>query len=47
MAVENLTWGNYFVGNMIPVTLGNIIGGVAVGFTFWFSFLRGTGNDEK
>ncbi len=47
VAVENLTWGNYFVGNMIPVTLGNIIGGVAVGFTFWFSFLRGTGNDEK
>ena len=41
VAVESLTWGNYFLGNMIPVTLGNIVGGVAVGFTFWFSFLRG------
>ncbi len=41
VAVENLTWGNYFLGNMIPVTLGNIVGGVAVGFTYWFAFLRG------
>ena len=42
VAVDSLTWGNYFLGNMIPVTLGNIVGGVAVGFTYWFSFLRGT-----
>ena len=47
VAVENLTWGNYFLGNLIPVTLGNIVGGVAVGFTFWFSFLRGAGRDKK
>lgn len=47
VAVENLTWGNYLLGNLIPVTLGNIVGGVAVGFTFWFSFLRGAGRDKK
>ncbi len=41
VAVESLTWGNYFLGNMLPVTLGNILGGVAIGFTYWFSFLRG------
>lgn len=40
VALENLTWGNYFLGNLIPVTLGNIVGGVAVGWTMWFSFLR-------
>ena len=47
VAVEDLTWGNYLLGNLIPVTLGNIVGGVAVGFTFWFSFLRGAGRDKK
>ena len=24
VALENLTWGNYFGNNMLPVTLGNI-----------------------
>ena len=28
------------LGNMIPVTLGNLLGGVFVGFIVWFSFLR-------
>ena len=26
----NLTWGSYFAGNMLPVTLGNIVGGVLI-----------------
>lgn len=47
VALDSLTWGQYIVGNLIPVTLGNIVGGVAVGFTFWFSFLRGAGRDKK
>ena len=38
--LAKLTWGNYFTGNMIPVTLGNLLGGVFVGFIVWFSFLR-------
>ena len=35
-----LTWGNYLLGNLIPVTLGNTVGGCAVGALFWFCWLR-------
>ena len=42
VAVENLTWGNYFLGNMLPVTLGNIVGGVLIGALMWFAYLRKT-----
>jgi len=36
----NLTWGN-FLGNLIPVTIGNIIGGaVMVGAVYWLVYLR-------
>ena len=30
-----LTWGNFFTANLIPVTLGNIIGGFSLGFILW------------
>lgn len=46
IAVESLTWGNYFLGNMLPVTLGNIVGGVLVGFIFWYCHLRGTKREK-
>ncbi|CAG0934037.1 putative formate transporter 1 [Thermoflexales bacterium] len=37
----NLTWGNFLVGNLLPVTIGNIIGGaVMVGLVYWFIYLR-------
>jgi formate transporter FocA len=37
-----LTWTNFFLGNLVPVTLGNIIGGaVLVGAVYWFVYLRG------
>lgn len=37
----NLTWGNFFVANLLPVTFGNIIGGaVMVGLVYWFIYLR-------
>ncbi len=36
-----LTWGNFFLKNLIPVTLGNIIGGaIMVGAIYWFIYLR-------
>ncbi|MBI4720002.1 MAG: formate/nitrite transporter family protein [Chitinivibrionia bacterium] len=36
-----LTWGSFFVNNLIPVTIGNIIGGgVMVGLAYWFIYLR-------
>lgn len=37
----NLTWSNFFVGNLLPVTIGNIIGGAfMVGLVYWFIYLR-------
>ena len=37
----NLTWTNFFVANLLPVTIGNIIGGaLMVGYVYWFIYLR-------
>lgn len=37
----NLTWGNFFYANLLPVTLGNMIGGaVLVGLVYWFIYIR-------
>jgi len=39
----HLTWGNFFIGNLLPVTIGNIIGGAfMVGLIYWFIYLRKT-----
>lgn len=36
-----LTWTNCILVNLLPVTLGNLIGGVVlVGLTYWFIYLR-------
>jgi formate transporter len=36
-----LTWNQFAVNNLLPVTLGNIIGGaVMVGAVYWFVYLR-------
>jgi len=36
-----LTWSNFFVGNLLPVTIGNIIGGsIMVAAVYWFIYLR-------
>ena len=38
----NLTWSNFVFGNMLPVTLGNVIGGsILVAAVYWFVYLRG------
>jgi formate/nitrite transporter len=38
-----LTWGNFFLNNLLPVTLGNIVGGsVMVGIGYWFIYLKGS-----
>lgn len=40
-SLANLNWGTFIYANLIPVTLGNIIGGALfVGVIFWISFLR-------
>jgi formate/nitrite transporter len=37
----NLTWTNFFVTNLIPVTLGNIVGGAGyVGIFYWLIYSR-------
>ncbi|MDO8745335.1 MAG: formate/nitrite family transporter, partial [Candidatus Brocadiaceae bacterium] len=39
--LSQLTWQGFFVNNLFPVTLGNIIGGVIlVGIAFWLVYLR-------
>ncbi|UCC87417.1 MAG: formate transporter FocA [Anaerolineales bacterium] len=36
-----LTWGAFFVKNLLPVTIGNILGGIGcVGMVYWFIYLR-------
>jgi len=40
--LSGLTWGAFFVNNLLPVTLGNIIGGAGlVALIYWFVYLRG------
>lgn len=37
----NLTWANFFIKNLLPVTIGNVIGGaILVGIVYWFVYLR-------
>ena len=41
-AMESLTWGRFMTANLIPVTLGNIVGGaIFVGATYWLVYMRG------
>jgi len=40
--IDNLTWKSFFIDNLIPVTIGNIIGGtVLVAAVYWSIYLRG------
>jgi len=42
-ALSSLNWGTLFTNNLIPVTLGNLVGGAFfVGFVYWFIYLRKT-----
>jgi formate/nitrite transporter len=38
-----LTWGRFFAANLLPVTLGNIIGGGGLAVIMWACHLRGAG----
>lgn len=39
---EVVTVGGMLVGNLLPVTLGNMVGGMAIGLAYWFIYLKGT-----
>mgnify|MGYP001578924660 CR=1 FL=1 len=39
--LANLTWAGFFLRNLLPVTVGNIVGGaLMVGIVYWFVYLR-------
>ena len=39
----DLTWGAFFINNLLPVTIGNILGGaLLVGAIYWLIYLSGT-----
>ncbi len=41
LELVNLSWGNFVIKNLIPVTLGNIVGGaIFVGLLYWIVYLR-------
>jgi len=41
MNLGNLTWGNFLIRNLLPVTLGNLIGGgFFVATLYWYVYLR-------
>jgi len=43
-AYDGLTWGPFFLNNLLPVTIGNIIGGVVfVALVYWVIYLRNKG----
>lgn len=39
--LTTLTWGNFLLRNLLPVTIGNIIGGTAMGGLYWYCYRRG------
>jgi len=40
-ASGDLTWSGFLLGNLLPVTLGNVAGGsVMVGLAYWFIYPR-------
>jgi formate/nitrite transporter len=41
-AIDALNWQNFFIGNLIPVTLGNIVGGSFLVMTAYLLAYRGT-----
>jgi formate/nitrite transporter len=39
--IADLTWGRFFACNLLPVTIGNIIGGgVFIGLVYWVCYIR-------
>lgn len=40
-ALDSLTWTSFLINNLIPVTLGNIVGGgVFVGMAYWLAYKK-------
>ena len=46
--LANLTWTGFLIKNLVPVTIGNVLGGAGiVGALYWSVFVRGTCQNKK
>ncbi len=46
--VSNLTWAHFLVDNLVPVTLGNIVGGaIFVGLLYWLVYCRSKSHNRN
>lgn len=44
----DLTWSRFFLDNLVPVTIGNVIGGaVLVGLVYWWVYRRGADEEGR
>lgn len=43
---ESVNWMGFLVGNLLPVTIGNIIGGCFVALMYWLIYLKGEKKDQ-
>ena len=41
--LSGLTVGNFLLGNLLPVTIGNVLGGAGLGCLMWFAYLKNHG----
>ena len=42
LGAEGVNWGTIIINNLVPVTIGNIIGGaIFVACIYWYTYLRG------
>jgi len=42
-----ISWAQFFMGNLVPVTVGNIIGGgVIIPVLYWYLYVRGNDGDQ-
>jgi formate/nitrite transporter FocA (FNT family) len=41
--LDSLTWKSFFINNLVPVTLGNIVGGgIMVAGAYWLAYKKGS-----
>ena len=46
--LADVTWGHFLVANLLPVTIGNVIGGaLMVGAVYWFVYLRNSSTVDR
>ena len=45
--LSGLNWQSFLQGNLLPVTLGNIVGGLAVGVIYWYCYLKDKKEQER